>query len=314
MTFPITFTAKTKSVVIGGTSGIGKAVANALRERLGDVEIAGRSTGLDVTSEAAVATYFEALGPVDHVVMTAGSSAPGGAGAFELALCTMLPTHATAEIIAAILAFRLVYYLLPAVLAGLCLCWPALTRLALNATNTASRADDPQALSGSAMRPASHLPHNRPIAEAAVIWQNGGHIHAFGLNQVALVDSPQASIALFGAVSGHLAEVLPGLRQHAKLRNAVACLYKCTARDAAMCRRARWRVLRIARMCGSGSRTQTQASARIRTTHSTDAGAERYGKRDHRAHGADRNDRGVRRHHRRQPVHGVQGDWHVPGA
>ena len=79
MTFPITFTAKTKSVVIGGTSGIGKAVANALRERLGDVEIAGRSTGLDVTSEAAVATYFEALGPVDHVVMTAGSSAPGGA-------------------------------------------------------------------------------------------------------------------------------------------------------------------------------------------------------------------------------------------
>ncbi|UWR89847.1 phosphatidylglycerol lysyltransferase domain-containing protein [Phaeobacter inhibens] len=196
--------------------------------------------GVDLSLAVLLPAYFLALG------VAILSSAPGGAGAFELALCAMLPTHATAEIIAAILAFRLVYYLLPAVLAGLCLCWPALTRLALNATNTAPRADDPQVLSGSTMRPASHLPHNRPIAEAAVIRQNGGHIHAFGLNQVALVDSPQASIALFGAVSGHLAEVLPGLRQHARLRNAVACLYKCTARDAAVCRRARWRVLRIA--------------------------------------------------------------------
>ena len=74
----MTFTPETKSVVVGGTSGIGKAVANALRERLGHVEIAGRSTGLDVTGEAAIATYFEALGPVDHVIMTAGSAAPGG--------------------------------------------------------------------------------------------------------------------------------------------------------------------------------------------------------------------------------------------
>ncbi|UTS80332.1 phosphatidylglycerol lysyltransferase domain-containing protein [Phaeobacter piscinae] len=196
--------------------------------------------GVDLPLAALLPAYFLALG------VAILSSAPGGAGAFELALCAMLPTHATAEIIAATLAFRLVYYLLPAVLAGLCLCWPALTLLASNIAETTLPADDPQALSGSAMRPASHLPQNRPIAEAAVIRQNGGHIHAFGLNQVALVDSPQASIALFGAVSGHLAEVLPGLRQHAKLRNAVACLYKCTARDAAMCRRAQWRVLRIA--------------------------------------------------------------------
>jgi NAD(P)-dependent dehydrogenase (short-subunit alcohol dehydrogenase family) len=75
----MTFTDKTKSVIVGGTSGIGKAIAETLNKRLGTVEIAGRSTGLDITGEAAVATYFEALGPIDHVIMTAGSSAPSGA-------------------------------------------------------------------------------------------------------------------------------------------------------------------------------------------------------------------------------------------
>ena len=73
------FNDKTISVVIGGTSGIGRAVAQKLRTRPGHVEIAGRSTGLDVADSAAVASYFQRLGKVDHhVVFTAGSQAPGG--------------------------------------------------------------------------------------------------------------------------------------------------------------------------------------------------------------------------------------------
>lgn len=75
----MTFTNKTKSIVIGGTSGIGKAVATALSRRAGTVDVASRSTGLDVKDEGAIGAYFDAQGAVDHVIFTAGSSAPGGA-------------------------------------------------------------------------------------------------------------------------------------------------------------------------------------------------------------------------------------------
>lgn len=75
----MTFSTNTKSIVIGGTSGIGKAVVMALSERSCDVIAASRSTGLDVTNEAAVAGYFDNHGPIDHVIFTAGSFAPSGA-------------------------------------------------------------------------------------------------------------------------------------------------------------------------------------------------------------------------------------------
>jgi NAD(P)-dependent dehydrogenase (short-subunit alcohol dehydrogenase family) len=74
----MTYTNDTVSVVIGGTSGIGKAVAHALKARPGIVHIASRSTGLDITSEASIEQYFNGIGPIDHLVITAGSSAPGG--------------------------------------------------------------------------------------------------------------------------------------------------------------------------------------------------------------------------------------------
>lgn len=72
----MTFSSETVSVVIGGTSGIGRAVAQALSARPGRVVAASRSTGLDVADPAAVAVFFAEIGSVDHVVVTAGSQAP----------------------------------------------------------------------------------------------------------------------------------------------------------------------------------------------------------------------------------------------
>ncbi|WP_349359408.1 SDR family oxidoreductase [Stappia sp.] len=72
------FTDQTVSVVIGGTSGIGKAVADALSQRPGRVEIASRKTGLDIADDAIVEAWFERFGTIDHVIVTAGSQAPGG--------------------------------------------------------------------------------------------------------------------------------------------------------------------------------------------------------------------------------------------
>ncbi|GGE38629.1 hypothetical protein GCM10011360_28010 [Primorskyibacter flagellatus] len=72
------FTDQTLSVVIGGTSGIGLAVAQRLAARPGRVVTASRATGLDVADARAVAAWMAGLGPMDHVVFTAGSQAPGG--------------------------------------------------------------------------------------------------------------------------------------------------------------------------------------------------------------------------------------------
>jgi NAD(P)-dependent dehydrogenase (short-subunit alcohol dehydrogenase family) len=72
------FTEETVSVVIGGTSGIGRAVADILRRRPGSVVAVSRRNGFDMTDETATAQWFQNLGPVDHVVVTAGSSAPSG--------------------------------------------------------------------------------------------------------------------------------------------------------------------------------------------------------------------------------------------
>lgn len=74
----MTFTDTTLSVVLGGTSGIGRAVADALSSRPGTVYAVGRRTGLDISDPVSVAEYFSTLGPVDHVIVTAGSQAPSG--------------------------------------------------------------------------------------------------------------------------------------------------------------------------------------------------------------------------------------------
>jgi len=71
-------TEDTVSVVIGGTSGIGYSVAEKLRERNGTVVVASRRTGLDMTNEERVRKYFDSLGELDHLVITAGSNAPAG--------------------------------------------------------------------------------------------------------------------------------------------------------------------------------------------------------------------------------------------
>lgn len=66
-------------VIIGGTSGIGEAVAKHFHDDDNSiVHVASRKTGLDISDEKAVHCYFESIGPLDHLVITAGSYAPAG--------------------------------------------------------------------------------------------------------------------------------------------------------------------------------------------------------------------------------------------
>ncbi|WP_050477830.1 SDR family oxidoreductase [Herbaspirillum rhizosphaerae] len=69
-------------VVIGGTSGIGREVANAALQRGAIVTVIGRSAkaggdiraiAADVTDNAALVQAFAAIGRIDHLVLTAGA-------------------------------------------------------------------------------------------------------------------------------------------------------------------------------------------------------------------------------------------------
>ena len=63
-------------LVIGGTNGIGRAIAELARAQGATAEVAGSSLGLDVRDYAAVAAWTQAaaerMGGLDHVVCTAG--------------------------------------------------------------------------------------------------------------------------------------------------------------------------------------------------------------------------------------------------
>lgn len=63
-------------LVVGGTNGIGRAIADEAGRLGASIEVVGRSTGLDVRDAAAVTdcvdSAAEELGGLDHVVVTAG--------------------------------------------------------------------------------------------------------------------------------------------------------------------------------------------------------------------------------------------------
>jgi len=191
--------------------------------------------GSGIALGALLPAYFVALG------LAIISSSPGGAGPLELAMLSLLPASDPAALMAGLLAFRAVYYGLPLLVAGVVLLWPGLIGRALPAPAVTDTD-----LLGSDVRPAASQPFVRPQAETAVILQNGGHVMAFGLNQVAMLDTPQISAVLFDPLSGRHGEIPDALRRHARARNAAACFYKCSARMAISARRQGWKALRVA--------------------------------------------------------------------
>ena len=86
-----------KVVIIGGTSGIGFAVAEGALAEHDEVVVASskqvnvdaavlrlgagaKGFAIDVTDEASVAAFFDGLGPIDHVAFTAGDWGDRGGG------------------------------------------------------------------------------------------------------------------------------------------------------------------------------------------------------------------------------------------
>jgi 2-C-methyl-D-erythritol 4-phosphate cytidylyltransferase len=101
----------TRILVIGGTSGIGRSIADEAVRLGASAIVEGRSTGLDVREagavDAHVAAAAERLGGLDHVVVTAGILRLGPlAGTSAAALAEVIDVNLTGTMNVAVAAFR----------------------------------------------------------------------------------------------------------------------------------------------------------------------------------------------------------------
>ncbi|MES2667072.1 MAG: YbhN family protein, partial [Pseudomonadota bacterium] len=206
---------------------IGTAVVLLLLAAV-DTLMAGVALWALMPGDMALATLMPAFLLAYGAGLVSGS--PAGVGAFELCLLALLPPHPEAAGLAAILAFRAVYYAGPAILGG---------ALLLTARpDVAARIPD--------------LRHG--FAEAQLLHQ--GQLHALPLRP----DSREPAGHL---MTGRLAlclvalrdpigkmppaTALRGLRQAARAQTRWPVLYKCPARLAVAARRAGFAVRLVAK-------------------------------------------------------------------
>ncbi|WP_415920561.1 phosphatidylglycerol lysyltransferase domain-containing protein [Tateyamaria sp. SN6-1] len=155
------------------------------------------------------------------------SNTPGGVGPFEVILLTALPHVDLGALMTAILAYRAIYYALPACLAMLALLRPFRRAAPVEATMAA-----PDSL--------------RLRGEVGVITQNGGYLAHTGGATLALWPTGQALTGMGDALRGKPKQALEALRAAARDRALIPLLYKCGPAQAHAARRAGWTVLRIA--------------------------------------------------------------------
>ncbi len=200
---------------------------------------------IDVSFSHILAAYVLALG--------AGlvSNTPGGAGAFDLTLLTLLPMATPEPLVAAIIAFRLVYYLLPASLALVSLARPV--RQAGASRNTPA-----------------HWALARQSGEVRTIADQVWYLSDLPFVMTAVGPAHRATAK---------APNLTALRGHAAIRTRFPALYNCDPRLAMAARNAGWHVrrtamealIRPATWSTAGNRRQT---LRRKLRHAAAAGVE----------------------------------------
>jgi len=164
------------------------------------------------------------------------SGVPGGVGLFEVILIGLAPPASLADIIPALVAFRVIYYLLPGLGAALWLLreelWP--------------RADRPLA-------PVKPLDQSRlsgilksaPRAEMGLVRAPGFQMLSHGEAALACQRQGNSLIGFGDCLGGAPAGVLALLRRMARAEGRFPALYKCSADTAAAARRAGFRTYKI---------------------------------------------------------------------
>lgn len=185
---------------------------------------------------------FGALLPAFLVAYGAGvvSGTPGGVGVFEVTLVAMLPQTDVAPIMAAVIAWRVLYFALPALLGGGA---AALARPRAPLSRDAPQLGPRQAIA----------PLRRVRAETALVRQ--GHLEtlAIGDGIAAIAGRTPHMLVVLGdpvapeAGRAPIVTALKRLSAAARREARGVVIYKCGARTAAMARAAGMRALPVAR-------------------------------------------------------------------
>ncbi|WP_292021267.1 phosphatidylglycerol lysyltransferase domain-containing protein [Maritimibacter sp. UBA3975] len=198
-------------------------------------------TGIEIGFGPLVAAYLLALGA--GLVLTT----PGGVGPFEVALLALLPATSPEPLLAAVLAYRAVYYALPALIGAVLLARPPM-RPPLPATaNAALEQVDPRNLP---LMVEAAL-DTAPRAESALLRH--GRFDLLSNSRAwptALVARSGQSLIMLGdplTRDSRVGEVFEGLRDRARATLTAPVIYKCGARLAVFARRTDWALLPIAR-------------------------------------------------------------------
>jgi len=180
---------------------------------------------------------------------------PGGVGPFEMMFVLCLPAVPEAPMLAAIMGYRLVYFACPGILAAVVLiAGPTLARGLPRRRKPTIRHQR------ASLRPAETQP-GQPVAIGALSY-NSRRAEAGLMRQGEfdlLYDAQDRPLSMVAPTGQSLimladplnqahcpAETLRALECAAKQTFLTPCVYKCSARTAAVARRAGWRVLRVA--------------------------------------------------------------------
>lgn len=184
------------------------------------------------------------------------SGTPGGVGPFEISLLALLPTIDAEPMLGAVLAFRVVYYALPAIIGmGILARGPARDPVQ---TPVMSKPNDAVL---------KFITRSAPFAEAHLLHQGDKMLLSQGDKGASLMVSQtgQAMVAMRDPLVGkHTAAPLGTLTVAAKFQGRIPCIYKCSASMAAIARRSGFTVLPIAREAWLDPRSFTTDGSTLR--------------------------------------------------
>ena len=154
------------------------------------------------------------------------SNTPGGVGPFELMMLGLLPQLQAGEVLGSIIAFRIVYYAVPA-FGGL---------LALSRPFKAN--------------PVKNVIPNQTIhtagqAEVQIIAQTGGRVLATANGRCAIWPTAQTLTALCNPISSSMGATINALNAEAAILGKHPFVYKCSAKNAVTLRTNKWSTIHI---------------------------------------------------------------------
>ncbi len=157
------------------------------------------------------------------------SGTPFGLGPFEICMLTLLPQVPTADLLAAILGYRLVFFAIPACLAIVVLAWPPKAPIQTEATRMRPPTSNLNADAGFAAVSDAHSITR--LARSTCVTARGSQTFA-------VVGDPVCN----GSIDG---DELAELRRYASHRGHLPMIYKCTKRAAVAVRREGWSVVAV---------------------------------------------------------------------